>query len=386
MTEETNAEARRFIVAAVKELFRRLDAGLVQLDITRVPVTAEALRKVRFDENGDPILTTIEPPVRALAAGLISAVPGALKAVRRETSPVMALLGQPVRVDDEMLRRAADEGAYSPLAFELYKETAIALSVCRHSYVAPQDGAKGLPRNQAICVGLLVRIVKLMTAVMGLVSENPNRGDVVFGLNRSILESATNLRYLLLKNEERFFDQFVRFSLAPEREQYDLIQRNITARYGEVLPIEKRMLTSIERVCRLSGVAITDVPSKAGDWGGGLRNRLDALGLADLYVGQQRLLSHAVHGTWVDLVQHHLSEVEGGRFEPDPTWSLVDVRMMLPVCLLVLPAAGEYLAVYFDPVPEAEPLVERIRDLMNRMRQVDQAHEASFGRPGDSAT
>jgi hypothetical protein len=36
----------------------------------------------------------------------------------------------------------------------------------------------------------------------------------------------------------------------------------------------------------------------------------------DAYVGQQRLSSHAVHGTTVDLVMRHLTKGAGG-FQPE---------------------------------------------------------------------
>lgn len=85
----------------------RLEASLVQLDTANVPLTAAALQRVRFDENGEPILATIEPPVRALAAGVIGALLDADRAIRRDTSPVISQLGQPVTVDDEVLRQQA---------------------------------------------------------------------------------------------------------------------------------------------------------------------------------------------------------------------------------------------------------------------------------------
>jgi hypothetical protein len=55
-----------------------------------------------------------------------------------------------------------------------------------------------------------------------------NRGEVVMALNHSIYESATNLRFLLLlKNDPKTYDEFVRTSLGPERELFDQIQANI---------------------------------------------------------------------------------------------------------------------------------------------------------------
>jgi hypothetical protein len=220
----------------------------------------------------------------------------------------------------------------------------------------------------------MVAVAQLMTSL--------KCGEVIMSLNRSIMESATNLRFLVMKNEDRFFDQFVSFSLSPERELYDVIQKTIAERNGQAWPIEERMLQSVDNLCTVSGVTIDEVPAKVGDWGGGLRNRLNALGEGDMYVGQQRLSSHAVHGTWVDLVMRHLTKVEGG-FQPDPTWSPVDSRLMLPVCVLVLHAAHSYIDGFFPDEAELEPLYERIRDLDNRIRAVDKAHEEWFSSRND---
>jgi hypothetical protein len=367
---------RDFIVFAVKRLFDKIKRGQVHFANT-VPQTLAEVKAVRFDENGEPIYESIGPLVRAMARGIVGHDLEREAEERIRTSPVHSYLGEPVAVNDDILRECASKSSFSPLAFELYKETVTVLAVCSHAHTGQTPEDCVLPRNQAICAGLLVRIAKFMTAVASLVSQDSERGDVVFALNRSITESATNLRFLVLKNEDRFFDQFVRFSLAPERELYDLIQQNITERGGEILPIEERMLKSIEQVCRLSGVAITDVAPKMGDCGGGLRNRLIALGQGETYVAQQRGPSHAVHGTWVDLVQHHLTAVEGG-FQPDPTWSRVDSRLMLPACVLVLAAAHAYVDAFFPPLPELEPLFKRMVDLEQRIRAVDRAHEAWF--------
>jgi hypothetical protein len=55
------------------------------------------------------------------------------------------------------------------------------------------------------------------------------------------MESAINLEFLASKNDDKYFDQFVKFSLGPERELYDIIEANVAARGGEVWPIEQRM-------------------------------------------------------------------------------------------------------------------------------------------------
>ena len=79
------------------------------------------------------------------------------------------------------------------------------------------------------------------------------------------------------------------------------------------------------------------VNAKVPDWGGGLRNRLQALGLEDAYVSLQRIPSHAVHGTWVDLVLYHLESKSQG-FAPDSKWRRTDARIPGASPLIVLKA------------------------------------------------
>ena len=372
-----NSSERAFILLAVKRLFDKIKKGDVQVART-VPEVVSEIVAVRFDRGGGPIFETIGPSVRALACGLIEKDLERDAEERIRSSPVHEFLDEPVSVTDAILKECVARESFSPLAFELYKESLTVLGVCSRAHTSPSPRESVLQRDQAICAGLLVRIVKFMTAVANLVSQDSRRADVVFALNRSITESATNLRFLVIKNEDRFFDQFVRFSLAPERRLYDLIEKNVAKRGGERLPIEQRMLRSIEKVCRLSGVAITDVQPKMCDWGGGLRNRMMAIGQGEMYAGQHGLPSQAVHGTWVDLVQHHLAEEDGG-FRPDPTWSRVDSRLMLPTCVLVLTAAHVYVDQFFPPLPELKPLLDRITDLEDRIMAVDQDHEEWFG-------
>ena len=140
------------------------------------------------------------------------------------------------------------------------------------------------------------------------------------------------------------------------------------------LPIEARILKSIERVCKKSRIDIKDVDPKYRDWGGGVRNRLEALGEKDMYV-TQRIGSHAIHGTWIDLLFHNLEEKEGG-FVVNPAWSRVDSRLMLPICFLLLKAAESYVQFFFPENPGVRPLLRRITSLHDRIRRTDDAAES----------
>ncbi|MDE2970971.1 MAG: DUF5677 domain-containing protein [Acidobacteriota bacterium] len=369
---------RESVILAVKALFERIEQGLVQIT-DGAPETVREIEAVRFDRSGRPIYETIGPFVRLLARTTRAHDVKDGIEERASSRSVHALLGPPVPVTDAVLQEALRSKSFNPLVSQLYRETITMASACSRVHIESQPGAGPLERNQAICVGLLVRITKFMGSVAVLFSHASDRGEAVEPLNRSILESAINLRYLALRKESRFFDQFVEFSLSPERELHDLIRHNIDNRGGVAWPIERRMLTSIERVRGLSGVAIEEVDKKLRNWGGSLRNRLEFLGDGDLYA-QQRVASHAVHGTWVDLLQRHLTAVDGG-FEPKSSGLCVDARVMLPICIRVLQAARVYMDAFFPPRPELRPLLERIEDLDARVRSVDQAHEQTLQRP-----
>lgn len=283
------------------------------------------------------------------------------------------ILGPPVEIAG--IENEPDVEKINSLVFELYKEAAALVCVTAHLLDDSAATKGGWPRNQAICAGLMVRISKFMTVVIQL-SETRNRADVVFALNRSIMESVINLEFLVIKNEDKFFEQFVKFSLGPERELFDSIQANIAARGGEVWPIEQRMRESINDLCQASGVQIEEVNQKYGDWGGGIRERLKALNKESRYVGMQRLPSHAVHGSWVDLYLHHLTyDSKAGVFGPDTKFSLIDGRLLGPVAILVLEATKPYLERFFSAIPETKLLVTRIDDLFSRLMQTDTRHE-----------
>jgi hypothetical protein len=261
------------------------------------------------------------------------------------------------------------------IAFELYKEACRVVAFSAHLLDETAAAQGGFARNQAICAGLMVKISKFMVAVIQL-STGDDRGEIVLGLNRIIFESAVSLEFLVRSRDDKYFDQFVDFSLGPERELYDQIQTNISARHGEVLPIEKRLLGSIDHICAASGIKIDQVDRKHRDWGENVRNFLKALGKESLYATIYRMPSHAVHGTWSDLFTGHLTYDENAKvFQPETKWTRVGTRLLAPIAILVLEAIDPYLERFFPAAQEKDVLRERIADLHARLAEADDADE-----------
>lgn len=271
----------------------------------------------------------------------------------------------------------------SEIAFDLYRETAIVAIVSSHLYES-YDPIKGaLPRDQAIEAGLLIRIIKFMASVLALLCDKTREhGEVIMALNRCITESAINLRFFCEKATQQDFDEFVKSSLKPEKETYTIIQENVSKR-GEALPIETRMINSINRVFRNSGVTgvneLNSIPKRKG-----YKSILKTMGMESDYPMLQGVPSHAIHGTWVDLMLHHLEEVDSG-FRPKPDPTRPDARLICPINMIVLTAVKSYVDKRFPRGHEGiSTLLARIDDLIERNIKIDALHEERFSKIHDS--
>ena len=286
---------------------------------------------------------------------------------------VGGLVGPPLEVTEEMLEACRADDQFGPLVYELYKEAGGLVCVTSAASFGAKGDAMKFDRNEAICAGLLVRISKLMASIIKL-SADIEHGEAVQALNRCIIESAVNLRYLLLKDDDEVYDRFVKNGLVAERELYDMIQKNITARGGEQLAIEQGMLNSIKETCELSGLAVEEIDPKAGSWGGSFRDRLTSLGYDwPSYTVLERIPSHAIHGDWVDLVKNHLLP-KGDGFEPNYDRLNTDGELLSPIAIFVVEATLAYLGKYFD-LPDSEPLHQRLDSVQERLVRVESARQ-----------
>ena len=275
------------------------------------------------------------------------------------------LLGPAVQVNDEVIRACQERNEFGGLSFALFKEAAGTVWVTCNAYYDERNGPTIL-RNQAVCLGLLSRISKLMASVLKLSSE-VEHGETVQILYRCIPESSIDLQYLLKKDDDTVFERFIKVGLKSERELYDIIQENI--RNGQELEIERDMLRSIIRTCEDSGVKIEEINPRAGSWGGSYRDRMKEIGLAEGYPFFQGMSSQAVHGSWSDLVRKYLNKSETG-YEPKADHTQTEGKFFGPTALFATNAAKVYIDRFFDP-REAEPLVQRLDDLQRRMALVE---------------
>jgi len=196
--------------------------------------------------------------------------------VATPSDAILADLGPPFPIDSAAITTCNTADDFTSLSFELYKEVGIVATVSASCYIGMPDDPHVMPRNQAICAGLLIRIAKFMSAIVVLTATQESR-EVAMALMRCIMDTAVTIWFLILRNDNAIYDEFVRRGISPEGELFDLVQRNIAARGGETLPVERRLLKTINGLVEASGLMIADVPRQHRDWGGGLRKRLIAL-------------------------------------------------------------------------------------------------------------
>ena len=279
------------------------------------------------------------------------------------------MVGEKVEVNDRVLMSYRDKGEFGALSFGLLKE-ATGLMGAVGGYLSGIRGRYQLTRDEAVCAGLVVRMFKLMMSIVKL-STGVEHGETVRVLSRCVLESSIDLRYLLQEDTEELFDQFVMVGLRGERLLYEAIKAKIQGREGGMLAIEARMLASIEATCANSGVSIEQVRSNAGNWGGGYRSRMQALGVTDEAYSGYAIESQSVHGSWANLVVDHLDS-DGFGFEVDMGHRSADGGYLGPVALCTLESARAYVDRCFE-VEDGELFQERLVDLIERLQRVDGA-------------
>jgi len=243
--------------------------------------------------------------------------------------------------EDSLVKRCQESRDYRPILFEWYKHVG---KLCnRAACLEPDSPAfRGLPPvYYAVLVGLLNRCSRLMVANVRL-SCTKRYGETTLLLDRSIAETAIKVLWLCKQGDDESFVRYLADGLKNDLKLKSQILQNVESRGGQKLVIEERMLRSIERCIQWSGLneSLVENAKKLPD----LASMYRTLGLDEsFYTGLQRMGSHAVHGTWSDLVFHYLTVQDGRGFRPrDHDVDTEDAQFII-VCRLVLSAMSSFL-------------------------------------------
>ena len=168
-------------------------------------------------------------------------------------------------VEPEIMAAWTLEDDFNGLAVDLLIEVGLLRMRCGFESL-PGD-TKSWSRDQAIVAGNVVRLYKLISALLDQTCQR--RWETSFIFARLCFETIVNIVYLVRNNSSEVFDSYVRYSMRHEKQLYDRIQENIRRR-GNELPIEHRMMKSIERAATRSGIAISEASaSQPKGWGEG---------------------------------------------------------------------------------------------------------------------
>jgi len=272
----------------------------------------------------------------------------------------------PDGISQELLESFSHEGQFMEVAADLMK--AVLPHLANASGLVPTD-APGWKGNDAILMGMMVRLLKLGRAFYDQIIEN--RLEIAWILTRCIYETSVRLRYLIKKNDPSEFEGFLLAGSESEVRLRSDIERNIEERGGEKLPIEERMLASLDRHADAGFLEATF--KKWRD----CRRLGEAIGLDDeAYRGGFQIPSLAVHGFASDLFRLHLEAVDSEYYIPSPDWTRLRPQILTANSLFLISAIADYVVFRLgQDEPGAKDWMEDLSALIDALLLVDQSHE-----------
>lgn len=241
------------------------------------------------------------------------------------------------KFSDEEIQHCRDTGDYKPILFEWYKFVG-SLCFCV-THIRPDSPAyRRIPsQHYYVLAGLLNRCARLMLSNVAL-SHERKFGETTAIVDRCIFESAVKLIWLCQSASDEEFTRYLADGLKTELEFKARIEADIAESGGAILPIQARMLKSIDNHIAASGLTPDGIRSakKQRD----IAAMIDGLGYDRLfYIVAQKIGSHHIHGTWPALIFHYLEkrdDAEGFAFGPsaDPCDTHINQFMFTPLIVL----------------------------------------------------
>jgi len=201
------------------------------------------------------------------------------------------------------------------------------------------EGKDGYNREDAVIVGLFVRLCKLYDTLCWHAAEN--HAEIVQIFVRLIFESSINLEYLMT-NGKKSIENFIFISYKATKENYEDLIKKKEGR--ELTGIEKRILAKIERQLQEDEVDIEKLCTNK-NWrvdGKSFKNILKELNFEGAYSYIFGNGSSYVHGDWKDLKANHL-DYKQEQYYPRLEHDRVDPRYLCPASVICLDALVEFL-------------------------------------------
>lgn len=242
---------------------------------------------------------------------------------------------------EELVKKCTLSKDFRPILFGWYKFVGIFCNIV--ACISPESPAlrEIPPVHYAVLTGSLNRCSRLMLSNIRL-STTRKHGETTRLLDRSIIETAVKIQWLCHKDNTDSFVRYLADGLKKDLLLKKQIDENIEKRNGNILIIEQRMLNSIRECVELSELSEQEIfdAKQLPDFA----SMCAYLDFTDIfYTAIQRMGSHAVHGTWSDLIFNYLRHEEGKRLYPrDHDSDTQDVQFIV-VIHLVLDAMKSFL-------------------------------------------
>lgn len=273
-------------------------------------------------------------------------------------------------VNDEIIAEFADEDDFNRLGVSLLIEAGCYACIAANTL----GGREKWDRDTAAIGGNMVRLYKMISALLDQTTQR--RRDTSFIFARLIFETVVTIRFLIKYFSPDLVADYIKSSFKHEIKLRRSIERNIAERSGVILPIEDRMIKSIDLAFANSGLDAGDLDGyRERNWGGkNLYEKADDLGMSDAYLGAFSGPSQAIHGAWGDIYAHCLKADGDGLFSPNLEWSYPRPQLISASANLTLFAIDDYFR-FVGGADLQEKVHEELRDLATRLTAFDQAHE-----------
>lgn len=274
-------------------------------------------------------------------------------------------------IDEVTISEFQSEGQYVGVAIDLVIEAGSYACIAANLFKNP---AMHWSRDEAILGGQLVRLFKLLDALLDQTCKH--RREISIVITRLIFECIVNLRYMIANASDNLFNSYRSYSLQHELKLLKHVEANIAARGGDSLPIEDRMVRSINLSFQASALTRQDVENHhQRNWSGlNLYERAERVGLGQAYLAAFGGGSHSVHGNWQDMLEYHLEKLDDDSYRPNLAWHMPRPQILETLAMLVADALIDYVT-YFTEDDAAE-FVDRLDGLQNRAHQLSALHEA----------
>lgn len=238
-----------------------------------------------------------------------------------------------------------------------------------------------LNRQEAVVYALMLRSIKLFQSYMELICKR--RGEAAKVILRSILETLVNMQYLVIKNSQELFEEYIRYSLATEKKMLGIIQGKIEVR-GKKIPIENRMINSILNSFINSGYSADEIliDTKNNKWRKiTLREKLKEFHSKESYDFLFGETHHSVHGNWQSLLFEDLKynnedqsyELIFEHSNPRPQHVLATIIMLC--------SAAEYFIEYSLSIEDIKQYaLETFNNTLAKAKSIDKLHENFLNR------